>query len=169
MKNQVRKYDCDSCISFNSKNPRWNVLSNMYACKLTYDGETFNSVEQLFHYLVCRRGMELTKQCKNGFEVKKVYNEYMREMEHDDVLLDKYRILHLCHQVKYECCQEFRNALHRSGDKPLVEWCYWIYDNHIDAYGTYKDYDRNLYVGINMCGRSLMQLRDEHKNDAPTA
>ena len=169
MKTQIRKYNSDECICFNSKNPRWNVLSNMYACHLTYDGEEFNSVEQMFHLLVYRRVMELTKHCKNGFHVKELCNRYLREMERDEVLLDKYHILHLCHQVKYECCQEFRDALRRSGDKPLVEWCYWIYDNHIDTYGTYKDYDRNIYVGINLCGRSLMQLRDEHKNDAPTA
>ena len=50
-----------------------------------------------------------------------------------------------------------------SGDKDIVEWCYWIYDKRIDTFGTYRDDENGVFVGINACGRSMMEVRRKYR------
>lgn len=175
MKDQVREYKIDDCIYFNSKGGE-KILSNMYPCKLVYDGVVYHSVEQMFHSLLYKKLQEKTMQCKNALDCKKLYNTYVlgkkdtkgqnetkedvekRELER---LMDKYRIIHLCHQVKFQQFKPFREIIINSGDKDIVEYCYWIYDKSIDTFGTYKDDEKGLFVGINICGRSMMACREE--------
>ena len=177
MKELKREYKIDNSIYFNSKFGE-KVLSNMYPCKLEYNGEEFRSVEEMFHVLLYRMLIDKTKACKNAFECKELYNTYVMEkkekkgkMEDNEEyekrqrqrLMDEYRLIHLCHQVKFEQFKPFRDIIINSGDKDIVEWCYWIYDKRIDTFGTYRDDEKGLFVGGNICGRSMMQVRKEYR------
>ena len=177
MKNLKREYKIDNSIYFNSKFGE-KVLSNMYPCKLEYNGEEFRSVEEMFHVLLYRMLIDKTKACKNAFECKELYNTYVMEkkekkgkMEDNEEyekrqrqrLMDEYHLIHLCHQVKFEQFKPFRDIIINSGDKDIVEWCYWIYDKRIDTFGTYRDDEKGLFVGGNICGRSMMQVRKEYR------
>ncbi|WP_155950017.1 hypothetical protein [Prevotella sp. P6B4] len=150
----------------------------MYPCRLEYKGEVFRSVEEMFHVLLYRMLIDKTKACKNAFECKEVYNTYVMDKkekkgknESDEEyekrekqrLMDEYRIIHLCHQVKFEQFKPFRDIIINSGDKDIVEWCYWIYDKRIDTFGTYRDDDKGVFTGGNICGRSMMQCRKEYR------
>ena len=74
--NNLRKYKKDDCILFNSKLDSY-VMSNMYPCRLVYDGKKFQSVEQMFHWMLFSENAERRDEimkCKgmcNGFLVKK--------------------------------------------------------------------------------------------------
>ena len=177
MKDLKREYRIDNSIYFNSKFGE-KVLSNMYPCKLTYNGETFNSVEQMFHVLLYRFLEAKTMKCKTSFECKEVYNTYVLdkkekkgkfeskedyEKREKERIMAEYRIIHLCHQVKFQQFKPFRDIILNSGDKDIVEWCYWIQDGSIDSFGTYKDDEKGLFVGGNICGRSMMAVREEAK------
>lgn len=177
MRDLKREYKIDNSIYFNSKFGE-KVLSNMYPCKLEYNGEVFRSVEEMFHILLYRMLINKTKACKNAFECKELYNTYVMEkkekkgkIEKDEEyekrqrqrLMDEYRLIHLCHQVKFEQFKPFRDIIINSGDKDIVEWCYWIYDKRIDTFGTYRDDEKGLFVGGNICGRSMMQVRKEYR------
>ena len=177
MKDLKREYKIDNSIFFNSKFGE-KVLSNMYPCKLTYKGETFNSVEQMFHVLLYRDLIDKTMQCKTSFECKEVYKTYVLDkketkgkFESDEDyekrekqrLMDEYRLIHLCHQVKFQQFKPFRDIIINSGDKDIVEWCYWIYDKRIDTFGTYRDKEKGLFVGGNICGRSMMEVRRKYR------
>ena len=177
MKNLKREYKIDNSVYFNSKYGE-KVLSNMYPCKLTYDGMTFNSVEQMFHVLLYRFLSDKTMQCKTSFECKEVYKTYVLEKKETkgkfeskedyekrekDRFVAEYGIIHTCHQVKFQQCKEFRDIIINSGDKDIVEWCYWIHDKSIDSFGTYKDDEKGVFVGGNICGRSMMMVRKEYQ------
>lgn len=177
MKKLVREYKIEDSIFFNSKYGE-KVLSNMFPCKLVYDGVVYNSVEQMFHCLLYKMLLEKNMECRNAFECKEVYKTYVLEKKAsklwgegaDDVrrrererLMDEYRIIHLCHQVKFQQCQQFRDIIINSGNKPIVEWCYWIADKSIDTFGTYRDEEKRLFIGINACGRSMMEVRREFR------
>lgn len=177
MKDLVREYKIENSIFFNSKFGE-KVLSNMYPCRLEYEGEVFRSVEEMFHVLLYRMLIDKTKACKNAFECKEVYNTYVLEKKEkkgkdeskEDYekrqrqrLMDEYRIIHICHQVKFEQFKPFRDIIINSGDNDIVEWCYWIYDKRIDTFGTYRDDENGVFVGINACGRSMMEVRRKYR------
>lgn len=178
MKNLKREYKIENSVYFNSKYGE-KVLSNMYPCRLEYDGVVYNSVEQMFHALLYKMLLEKNLECRNAFECKEVYKTYVLEKkasklwgeDADDVkkrekerLMAEYRIIHLCHQVKFQQCKPFRDIIINSGDKDIVEWCYWIQDKSIDTFGTYRDDEKGLFVGGNICGRSIQQVRREYRD-----
>jgi hypothetical protein len=175
MKDLVREYKIDNSIYFNSKFGE-RVLSNMYPCRLEYEGEVYRSVEELFYVLLYREQIRKTKACSNAFDCKKVYKAFVQddkksngesnaayEQRLREKLMEEYRIIHICHQVKFQQFKPFRDIIINSGDKDIVEWCYWIYDQRIDTFGSYKDEEKGLFVGINACGRSMMKVRDEYR------
>lgn len=53
-----------------------------------------------------------------------------------------------------------------SGDKYLVEDCHWLDGTRTrgELYGTRRDEKNGVFVGRNICGQSLMELRDEVTN-----
>lgn len=177
MKTLKREYKIEDSIFFNSKFGE-KVLSNMYPCKLEYKGVVYNSVEQMFHALLYKMLLEKNLKCKNAFECKEMYKTYVLEKKesklwgesNEDVkkramkrLMEEFRIIHICHQVKFQQFKPFRDIIINSGDKDIVEWCYWIQDKSIDTFGTYKDEEKGLFVGGNICGRSMMAVRQEYK------
>ena len=178
MKKLVREYKIEDSIFFNSKYGE-KVLSNMYPCRLEYGGQVFNSVEQLFYALLYKELLAKNMACNNAFEVKEMYKTYVMEKKasklwgesNEDVkrrdwdrLMLHYRIIHLCHQVKFQQCKQFRDIIINSGEKDIVEWCYWINDKSIDTFGTYRDEERGSFIGINACGRSMMEVRREYRD-----
>lgn len=92
MKDLKREYKIENSVYFNSKYGE-KVLSNMYPCKLTYEGKTFNSVEQMFHVLLYRFLSDKTMQCKTSFECKEVYKTYVLEKRKPRASLKARRIM----------------------------------------------------------------------------
>ena len=177
MKTEIKKYPIVESIGFSSKRGS-KVLSNMdCSCPLYYQSVEYNSVEQMFHVLVYRKVAELAMQCKNGKEVKRLNNLYMmgidyrwdsdeeRKRKREQYYQDMYDLLHICHQVKFQYNEEFRKVILESGDKYLVEDCHWLDGTRTrgELYGTRRDEKNGVFVGRNICGQSLMELRDEIK------
>ena len=159
-KEDIRYYMKDSSILFNSKGDNY-VLSNMYPCHLVYDSINFQSVEQLFHWMLFSNNNEMKQKilkCKgicNGFQVKKVCGENADKID-DDYESKKYKCLSKCLEIKYKQCDEFRKIIDGSWGKELVEEAPW------DAeYGAMWHKEYNAYVGKNACGRLMMAVRDK--------
>ena len=175
MNTEIKKYPIADSIGFSSKRGA-KVLSNMdCSCPLYYKGVEYNSVEQLFHVLVYQKVAELAMKCHNGKEVKRLNSLYMKDVDYrwdsnderkrkrQQYYQDMYDLLHICHQVKYQYNAEFRKVILESGDKYLVEDCHWLDGTRTrgELYGTRRDEKNGVFVGRNICGQSLMQLRDE--------
>lgn len=179
MNTEIKTYPIAESIGFSSRRGV-KVLSNMdCSCPLFYDGIEYNSVEQLFHILIYRRVAELAMQCKNGKEVKRLNALYMKDKDYrwdsnDERMRkrlqyyqDMYDLLHLCHQVKFKCNEEFRKIILESGDKYLVEDCHWLDGTRTrgELYGTRRDEKKGVFIGRNINGQSLMQLREEVRRE----
>jgi len=172
---EIKKYPIADSVGFSSRRGV-KVLSNMdCSCKLYYKGVEYNSVEQLFHVLIYQRVAELTMQCKNGKEVKRLNALYMedryyrwdsaeeKKRKRQQYYQDMYDLLHLCHQVKFKYNAEFRKVILESGDKHLVEDCHWLDGTRTrgDLFGTRRDQKNKVFIGRNINGQSLEQLREE--------
>lgn len=172
---EIKKYPIEDSIGFSSRRGV-RVLSNMdCSCPLYYEGVEYNSVEQLFHVLIYRRVAELAMKCKNGKEVKRLNALYMEDRDYrwdsveekkkkrQQLYQDMYDLLHICHQVKFKYNAEFQKVILESGDKYLVEDCHWLDGTKIrgELYGTRRDEKNGVFVGRNINGQSLMELRDE--------
>ena len=177
MNTDIKKYPIEESIGFSSKRGV-TVLSNMdKSCKLKYLGVEYNSVEQMFHVLIYRMMEERAMKCRNGKEVKLLNNLYMKDLDsrwdsyderkkkREQYYQDMYDLLHICHQVKFQYNEEFRKVILESGDKYLVEDCHWLDGTRTrgELYGTRRDDKNGVFVGRNICGQSLMELRDEIK------
>ena len=177
MNTEIKKYPIADSIGFSSRRGV-KVLSNMdCSCPLYYKGVEYNSVEQLFHVLKYQKVAEMAMKCKNGKEVKRLNALYMedrdfrwdtndeRKRKRQQYYQDLYDLLHICHQVKYQYNEEFRKVILESGDKFLVEDCHWLDGTRTrgELYGTRRDEKNGVFVGRNICGQSLMELRDEVK------
>lgn len=152
--NEIRRYKMDKVICFSSrmKGTDGFVLSNMYACKLEWNGMKFNSLEQLYSYFMFDGKPDVQDdimECKNSFEVKRVCKKYVDGK-------DNFKVLEWCMRLKYKQCSEFRRILEKSGDKPLVEYAEW----GDVIYGCCKYGEDNL-IGMNACGRIMMKVRND--------
>lgn len=161
--NNIRVYKKEDSVLFNSKLDNF-VMSNMYPCHLVYEGKEFQSVEQLFHWMIFSESAEVRDEimkCKgicNGFQVKKLCEAKSNKID-KDYDSKKYKSLFKCLEIKYLQCAEFRKAIDESGDKNLVEYAPW--DNE---YGAVWDNGLQAYVGKNACGRYMMKVRENALN-----
>ena len=81
--NEIR-YDKSGVILFNSySKTETEVLSNLHLCRLTYDGQVFNSSEQLFFWLRLTgypEYQEKLMQCDTPKEVKRIGERFMKKL-----------------------------------------------------------------------------------------
>ena len=162
-KMNFRIYKEEDSILFNSKLDNY-VLSNMYPCKLLYEGKVFHSVEQLFHWMIFSENKfvrEEIMQCKgvcNGFQVKNFCTKHADKID-KDYDSKKYKCLTKCLEIKFLQCFEFRKAVLDSGSKNLVEYAPWD-----SEFGAKWDSWEEAYTGINACGRCMMMIRENAIN-----
>ena len=164
-KKDLREYRIEDSILFNSKNENC-VLSNMYPCKITIKGVEFYSSEQMFHYLLFEgfpKVQEEIMKCKginNGFEVKKIcknYEELIKDMDKKEM----YSCLYQSLKLKYMFCKDFQNAVDNSNKLNLVEYAPW----RDTEFGTVYNKQKGVYEGVNVCGRLMMKVREEARNE----
>jgi predicted NAD-dependent protein-ADP-ribosyltransferase YbiA (DUF1768 family) len=143
----------------------------MYPCHIEYEGNTFHSVEQMYHYYVYSEQSEaqnIIMKAKDGKEVKEVSKQYK---EDDTPLKDKFRLLQICLEQKYRSCPEFRKRLKETQDLPIVEVTTWwdvVYGTVDGAKlkdGKFKgEYVGDSFLGMNATGRCLMFIREKYRD-----
>lgn len=177
-KTNWREYKRENSLLFNSKNENC-ICSNMYPCEITYNNFNyiFGSSEQLFHYLLFQGYKEVQDKimkCKginNGFEVKKICKDYEHLIK-DKPQKEVYNYLYEAIKAKANCCKDFEELLlstltdgeETETNKPfinLVEFAPW----GDTEYGTVYNREKGVYEGENICGRYMMKVREEIKNE----
>lgn len=158
------EYPADNCISFTKAQEEWGILCNFARTPLIVDGVEFVNTEQLFQMMKFwdletllkiynARGMNIKYSAKTG-EKKE-----LRRSDWGQIIVD---CMKFCLQTKYEQNEEFRNSLKQTADRIIVE------DQtrrktikNVDTWGAVL-YEEQ-YVGSNLLGRLLMELRDNGK------
>ncbi len=162
----IERYPAAETICIRGTKDEWGILGNFYQTPIVVNGITFDCTERLFHIMKLRpdaiEGLKEMMEVKAGMgikmHVKHLYKTHP-EWFHDHWPSMVVDAMKYCLTLKYEQSEAFRNELERSKGKYIVE------DETSRKKG--KDADTwgvvlkgNEYVGPNLLGRLLMELRD---------
>ena len=163
----IQKYPASECAVFCSTHEEWGVLSNMATTPITIDGVEFKSAEHIFQIMkfnnpeyVLRVWNGITANNKKSANIKmtaKSYEPDHRRADWGSMIVDA---LKFAMQKKYEQCEAFRNELERSKGKFIVEQ-QANPKKPADTWSAKLEGDK--WVGSNLTGRLLMELRDNGK------
>ena len=161
----IQTYPIAECVAIRKVKDEWGLLSNFAPSPLVVDGVTFESSEELFQLMKfkdadiisrIRAGITMGgKTCRQIKMTAKSYEKTYRRPDWGQMILDAMKF---CLTVKYEQCPEFRDLLKKSAGKYIVEDQTSMSKKNPDAWGVKTD--GNNYVGPNLLGRLLMELRD---------
>ena len=155
-------YPIAQSVFFHKKTDNHWILSNMSSCSLEVEGIPFKSSEHLFQTLKFATPGSITAvyQSNNAKMTAKHYQKLggHRREDWEQILVD---VMKFCLQQKYEQCPEFGQELKRTKGYHIVELQDAKNDKELsraNAWGV-KSKGQN-YVGPNLMGRLLMELRD---------
>lgn len=165
----IERYPAAVTICIRGTKDEWGVLGNFYQTPIVVNGFTFDCTERLFHIMKLRpdatEGLKEMMEAKAGMRIKMhVKHLYKAHPEwfHDHWPSMVVDAMKYCLTLKYEQSETFRTELERSKCKYIVE------DETSRKKG--KDADTwgvvlkgNEYVGPNLMGGLLMELRDNGK------
>lgn len=160
------EYSADSCIAFRGVKELWGILGNFAPTPLIVEGVKFSSTEQLFQMMKFRdretlmaiyqaKGLPLKWVAKRGEK------NGLRREDWGHIIVDAMKF---CLMTKYEQSAEFRQVLKETVGHVIVED---QTNMKTTQTGKLKDADTwgavkkdGQYVGSNLMGRLLMELRD---------
>ncbi len=156
-------YPIEQSVFFQSKTDNHWILSNISSCPLEVEGVPFKSSEHLFQTLKFATPESVLAVYNNYITPKMTAKHYQkldghRREDWGQILVD---VMKFCLQQKYEQCPEFKEELERTKGYHIVELQDAKNDKEstrANAWGV-KSKGQN-YVGPNLMGRLLMELRD---------
>ena len=162
----IERYPAAETICIRGTKDEWGILGNFYQPPIVVNGITFDCTERLFHIMKlspdANEGIKEMMEVKAGMgikmHVKHLYKAHP-EWFHDHWPSMVVDAMKYCLTLKYEQSEAFRNELERSKGKYIVE------DETSRKKGKAADtwgvvLKGNEYVGPNLLGRLLMELRD---------
>jgi ribA/ribD-fused uncharacterized protein len=162
------EYDAESCAIIRKVQDEWGIFCNFAKTPLKVNGYTFNSSEELFQLMKFKDSAVLknimagiTANDKKSDQIKMTAKSYEKKYRREDwgkMVIDAMKF---CLQTKYDQCEEFRIKLIESSGYNIVEDQSSFTKSNPDAWGVkLKD---GKFVGPNLLGRLLMELRDTGK------
>lgn len=160
----ISSYPAEQCAVFCSTHEEWGIFSNMAVSPIVVGGIEFKSSEHLFQMMKFN-DPEVVKLVWNGITANnkksgnikmtaKSYEPARRRKDWGQMIVDAMKF---CMVQKYEQCAEFRNELERSRGLYIVEK-QANPNKKADAWSA--KLCGNEWVGPNLTGRLLMELRD---------
>lgn len=158
----------EECVAFCSTHAEWGILGNMASVPIVIDGVAFKSAEQIYQMMkfnapeyIVKVWNGVTAAGKRCYDIKRTAKSYEPDHRRPDwgsMIVDA---LKYAMQMKYEQCEAFRNELERSKGKYIVEKQPNPRNTKGDTWSAVlKD---GMWVGSNLTGRLLMELRDNGK------
>ena len=167
----IQKYPAGKCANFIGNDSKWGVFGNFFNAPLVVDGYSFRCSEELFQYMKFKDETVL-RNLKNGISregnncpsIKKCAKSYEKAHRREDwgqMFIDAMKF---CLQTKYEQCPKFRQELMWTQKLGLyIVEDQTSFSKPADAWGA--KLKGNEFVGPNILGRLLMELRDNGKLD----
>ena len=163
----IQSYPAAECAAFCSTHEEWGILSNMATTPLDIEGVKFNSCEHIFQMMkfndpeyVLKVWNGETANGKKSANIKMTAKSHEPEHRREDwgsMIVDA---LKYAMQQKYNQCEAFRKELERSKGKFIVEQ----QPNPNKPADTWSaKLEGDMWVGPNLTGRLLMELRDNGK------
>jgi ribA/ribD-fused uncharacterized protein len=163
----IERYPAEQTVCIRKTKDEWGVFGNFYRTPIVVNGVTFDCTERLFHLMKfkpdategIREQMDVHAGQRIKMHMKSIYKNHP-EWFHDHWPTMVVDAMKYCLTLKYEQCELFRNELQRSSGMFIVE------DEtarKLDTWGAVLLEEEDEYVGPNLLGRLLMELRDNGK------
>lgn len=160
----IEKYPVEQVAAFCKLDAQWGIFSNFAHTPLIVDGLEYKSAEHLFQTM---KFIDTYKR-KKVYEYKgnpKMIAKHMEKLgfrrpDWGAMIVDAMKF---CIRQKYEQCPKFREALERSKGLYIVEDQTSSQHKTADTWGAKLSPDGKRFIGPNLMGRLLMELRDTPK------
>ncbi len=158
----IERYPADGTVAFCKVDAPWGVFSNFWRTPLIVDGVGFDCSEKLFQVMKfadaeSRKAVYSAKG--QTMKMRAKHQERVGEVRPDwgSIIVDAMKF---CLMQKYAQCEEFRFNLEQSRGFFIVEDQSTFPKKNADTWGAKLSGDGAEYVGPNLMGRLLMELRD---------
>ena len=163
-------YPRNECVTIHKVDGEWGVFCNFAPTPIVVDGVVFRSSEHLFQLMkfknpevIANIANGITNNGKKCHQIKKTVKSYEKEYRREDWCCMVVDAMKFVLQKKYEQCPEFRSRLEESKGRYIVEDQTTMPKKSPDAWGVKPDGDN--FIGPNLLGRLLMELRDNGRLD----
>ena len=142
-------------------------MSNMYPCKLIYQGITFKSTEQAYQW---QRALDIGRvdvalkmiKSVDGFEAKRLSNELEKARVAEWKEKNCIRVMTELIEAKFEQVEDFRQACIESTDAYLMETTFDTFWGVGLLEEAAKSCKLDYLPGKNILGWIIMQVRNKH-------
>ena len=163
----IERYPKDKTAAFCSVDQPWGILSNFGRTPLVVDGIPFDCAEKLFQVMkfaddVSRKAIYSVKGQTIKMKAKHFEKAGTVRPDWGEIIVDAMKF---CLMEKYRQNEAFREELERSRGLYIVEDQTTFPKKSPDTWGVKLSADGSEFVGPNLMGRLLMELRDNGKLD----
>ena len=153
----IERYPVDRCVCIRKVADEWGILGNFAHTPIVVDGVTFKNSEQLFQLMkfVDEEPVKAVYQAANPKYTAKHWEKTHRRNDWGSIIVDAMKY---CLTMKFRQSEEFHTSLLQSKGLFIVEDQTSFPKKTADTWGT--KLVGNGYVGPNLLGRLLMELRD---------
>ena len=153
-------YPPEQCAPIHNTTDEWAIFHNMTPCAVVVRGVTFKNTETLFQLFRFRDAEAVIDVYHKNNKIQAKHWEKLGYTRPDwgEMFLDALKFVLM---VKYEQCEVFRQELERSKGKYIIEDQTSFPKKTPDTWGVKQQ--GNDFVGPNLLGRLLMELRDNGK------
>ena len=153
----IERYPADRCACFCKVDGEWGILGNFGRTPLVVDGVTLKNSEQLFQLMKFKdeEPVKAVYQAGNPKYAAKHWEKTHRRSDWGAMIVD---VMKFCLTLKYQQSEAFRSTLLRTKGLFIVEDQPSFPKKTADTWGA--KLVGNEYVGPNLLGRLLMELRD---------
>ena len=153
----IERYPADRCACFCKVDGEWGILGNFGRTPLVVDGVTMKNSEQLFQLMKFKdeEPVKAVYQAGNPKYAAKHWEKTHRRSDWGAMIVD---VMKFCLTLKYQQSEAFRSTLLRTKGLFIVEDQTSFPKKTADTWGA--KLVGNEYVGPNLLGRLLMELRD---------
>lgn len=155
----IETYPARECITIRKVDEEWGIMGNFARTSIIINGVMFKNTEQLFQLMKFRdaEAVMAVYQANNPKYTAKHWEKTHRREDWGRMIVDAMKF---CLNKKYEQSEAFREALKDSGERYIVEDQTSFPKKNADTWGVKLQGDN--YVGPNLLGRLLMELREQH-------
>ena len=158
----IETYPVSECVAIRKVKDPWGIFGNFFPTPIIINNVSFKTSELLFQ-LMKFKDEEPVKAVYNANNPKMTTKHWEKTHRREDwgkMIVDAMKF---CLTQKYEQSEEFRQELERSKGKYIVEDQTSFPKKTPDTWGVKQQGDD--FVGPNLLGRLLMELRDNVKLD----
>lgn len=162
---QWNEYPADTCVLFSKVKEQWGIFGNFAPTPLVVNGVEFVNCEQLFQMMKFSdaetlKAIHNSKGMKIKYSAKAAEKLGLRRPDWGQIIVDAMKF---CLQTKYEQNESFRITLEETKGRIIVEDQTKFPRKTANTWGVKLIGDK--FIGSNLLGRLLMELRDNQRLD----